>query len=170
MSPEFVYETMPATGTLREITDRAKAFRLKFYGTPKVKRYVPPAPVETEPEPVAAPVIEEVAPVQVVIRKPPGFNNFSTIQQYVARHYGMTRDALLVKDRSDKFVRPRQVAMFLTKEITKKSFAEIGRSFGGYDHSTLIAAVRSVEARCASDHIFGAELEQMRAELAVVLA
>src|ERR1035437_7561393 len=121
---DFCYDAMPETGTLREITDRARAFHLKFYGAPKFNRYVPPAPVEAspEPEPVVEPlpVIEEVAPIQAVIRKPRGFNNFSTIQQYVARHYGMTRDKLLERDRRDKAVRPRQVAMLLTREITHK--------------------------------------------------
>lgn len=172
MSVDFCYEDMRPTGTLRQIVDQARARRLKFYGAPKVNWYVPPVVVETAPEPVAppSPVTEELPPLPVIAKRPLGFNNFSTIQQYVARHYGMTRDELLKRSQLYHFAKPRQVAVYLSRVLLPNSLPEIGMYFGGRDHSTMVNAIHRVRRRATADPVFAAELETMRTELEAVLA
>ena len=55
--------------------------------------------------------------------------------------------------------RPRQVAMYLCKQLTSRSLPEIGRKFGGRDHTTVIHAVRKVEELRASDASFDEDIE-----------
>ncbi|MGZ9034359.1 MAG: helix-turn-helix domain-containing protein, partial [Rhodospirillales bacterium] len=57
---------------------------------------------------------------------------------------------------------PRQVAMYLAKQLTTRSLPEIGRKFGGRDHTTVMHAVRKVEELCAQDASFAEDLELLR--------
>ena len=67
------------------------------------------------------------------------------IQRLVARHYDVSRADLLSSRRTAKVVRPRQIAMYLAKTLTLRSLPEIGRRFGGRDHTTVLHAVRKIE-------------------------
>ena len=67
------------------------------------------------------------------------------IQKAVARHYKMKLGDLTIKRRSRSIARPRQMAMALCKELTNKSYPEIGDAFGGRDHTTVIHAVKTVK-------------------------
>ena len=67
------------------------------------------------------------------------------IQKAVAAHYSLRMNDLLSARRARAVARPRQVAMYLAKRLTLRSLPEIGRKFGGRDHSTVIHAVRRVE-------------------------
>jgi len=58
--------------------------------------------------------------------------------------------------------RPRQVAMFLAKMLTSKSLPEIGRRFGGRDHTTVIHAVRKIEELKSVDHQISEDVELLR--------
>ena len=70
------------------------------------------------------------------------------IQRVVAEHYRVTVSDMLSKGRSRTVVRPRHVAIFLAKELTNYSLPEIGKSFGGRDHTTVLHAYRKIrEAR-----------------------
>src|SRR3546814_12069968 len=69
------------------------------------------------------------------------------------------------KRRVRAIARPRQVAMYLAKELTPRSYPEIGRRFGGRDHSTVIHAVRTVEALRVSDSELDAEIAAIRRSL-----
>ena len=73
------------------------------------------------------------------------------IQKLVATHYQVTRADLLSSRRNANVVKPRQVAMFLAKSLTLRSYPEIGRRFGGRDHTTVLHAVRKIEGLCKSD-------------------
>jgi chromosomal replication initiator protein len=59
-------------------------------------------------------------------------------------------------------VKPRQVAMFLAKMLTLRSLPEIGRRFGGRDHTTVLHAVRKIEGLLQSDTILREELELLK--------
>ena len=65
------------------------------------------------------------------------------IQRVVARQYNVSRSDLLSSRRTANVVRPRQVAMYLAKTLTLRSLPEIGRRFGGRDHTTVLHAVRN---------------------------
>ncbi len=67
------------------------------------------------------------------------------IQRAVCEYYRIDRSEMSSKRRARAVVRPRQVAMYLAKMMTPRSYPEIGRKFGGRDHSTVIHAVRLVE-------------------------
>jgi chromosomal replication initiator protein len=67
------------------------------------------------------------------------------IQRAVCEYYRIDRSEMSSKRRARAIVRPRQVAMYLAKVMTPRSYPEIGRKFGGRDHSTVIHAVRLVE-------------------------
>jgi chromosomal replication initiator protein len=67
------------------------------------------------------------------------------ILKIVGRHYNVARADLLSPRRARSIVRPRQVGMYLAKKLTPRSLPEIGRRFGGRDHSTVLHAVRKIE-------------------------
>jgi chromosomal replication initiator protein len=67
------------------------------------------------------------------------------IQRTVCQFYRVDRTEMSSKRRARSVVRPRQVAMYLAKVLTPRSYPEIGRKFGGRDHSTVIHAVRLIE-------------------------
>ena len=67
------------------------------------------------------------------------------IQKLVASHYSVTRNDILSARRTANVVRPRQIAMYLSKVLTPRSLPEIGRRFGGRDHTTVLHAVRKIE-------------------------
>lgn len=73
------------------------------------------------------------------------------IQRTVCEYYRIDRSEMSSKRRARAVVRPRQVAMYIAKVMTPRSYPEIGRKFGGRDHSTVIHAVRLVEDLRAQD-------------------
>jgi len=73
------------------------------------------------------------------------------IQKIVAEHYGLKQADLISERRARAVARPRQVAMWLAKQITTRSLPDIGRRFGGRDHTTVLHAVRRIESLKAED-------------------
>jgi chromosomal replication initiator protein len=84
------------------------------------------------------------------------------IQKLVASHYSVSRADILSSRRTAAVVKPRQVAMFLAKMLTLRSLPEIGRRFGGRDHTTVLHAVRKIEGLLQSDTILREELELLK--------
>ena len=84
------------------------------------------------------------------------------IQRKVAEHYNLRISDLLSPRRARAVARPRQVAMFLSKDLTSKSLPEIGRKFGGRDHTTVIHAVKRVEELKKSDNQIAEDVELLR--------
>lgn len=73
------------------------------------------------------------------------------IQKTVSEHYGLKQADLISERRARAVARPRQVAMWLAKQITTRSLPDIGRRFGGRDHTTVLHAVRRIEQLKAED-------------------
>jgi chromosomal replication initiator protein len=87
------------------------------------------------------------------------------IQRVVARQYNVSRSDLLSSRRTANVVRPRQVAMYLAKTLTLRSLPEIGRRFGGRDHTTVLHAVRKIEGLVGSDMTLAEEIEILKRHL-----
>ena len=84
------------------------------------------------------------------------------IKRKVADHYNLRLSDLISARRARAVARPRQVAMFLAKSLTSKSLPEIGRGFGGRDHTTVIHAVRKVEQLRETDSQLADDIELLR--------
>ena len=80
------------------------------------------------------------------------------IQRKVAEHYRLKLSDLLSARRAREVARPRQVAMYLAKKLTPRSLPEIGRRFGGRDHTTVMHAVKRIEELRASDREIDADV------------
>jgi chromosomal replication initiator protein len=84
------------------------------------------------------------------------------IQRVVARHYNVSKTELLSNRRTRTIVKPRQVAMYLSKVMTPRSLPEIGRRFGGRDHTTVLHAVRKIEGLSGGDNTLAQEIELLK--------
>jgi chromosomal replication initiator protein len=84
------------------------------------------------------------------------------IQKLVANHYNVTRADILSSRRTANVVRPRQIAMYLAKVLTPRSLPEIGRRFGGRDHTTVLHAVRKIEALAKADGKLSEEVDLLK--------
>ena len=84
------------------------------------------------------------------------------IQKKVAEHYNVRVADMHSARRARAVARPRQVAMYLAKQLTPRSLPEIGRKFGGRDHTTVIHAVRKIEELSAYDAAFREDVELLR--------
>jgi chromosomal replication initiator protein len=80
------------------------------------------------------------------------------IQRKVAEHYNLKMADLMSARRAREVARPRQVAMYLAKKLTPRSLPEIGRRFGGRDHTTVMHAVKRIEELRASDREIDADV------------
>jgi chromosomal replication initiator protein len=87
--------------------------------------------------------------------------SIENIQKTVAEYYRLKLSELLSKKRSRNIARPRQVAMALTRELTSMSLPEIGSSFGGRDHSTVIHACKTMEELRRSDTIISSDYKTL---------
>jgi chromosomal replication initiator protein len=89
----------------------------------------------------------------------------SGIRDAVAREWGVSVDGLVSKTRTKTLTVPRQVAMYLIRELLDLPLVEIGNLFGGRDHSTVIHSVRKVEDDLETDEQFRTRVGRVRAEL-----
>ncbi|WP_373355006.1 chromosomal replication initiator protein DnaA [Pseudoroseicyclus sp. CXY001] len=87
------------------------------------------------------------------------------IQRKVSDHYSIRLSDLIGPKRVRHYARPRQVAMFLAKTMTNRSLPEIGRRFGGRDHTTVIHAVKRIEELKGKDAQIAEDLELLRRAL-----
>ncbi|WBU53264.1 chromosomal replication initiator protein DnaA [Paracoccus sp. SCSIO 75233] len=87
------------------------------------------------------------------------------IQRKVAEHYNIKLADLVGQRRVRTIARPRQVAMYLAKQMTTRSLPEIGRRFGGRDHTTIMHGVRKIEELCTEDHGLAEDVQLLRRAL-----
>jgi len=80
-----------------------------------------------------------------------GVITIQQIQKAVAQTYKLTNEELLSKNNARQISHPRQVAMYLCKNLTKHSYPEIGRAFGGKHHTTVMHSVEKIEAQVTTD-------------------
>ncbi len=88
------------------------------------------------------------------------------IQKRVAAHYGVRVSEMFSARRARNIARPRQIAMYLAKNLTSLSYPEIGRQFGGRDHTTVMHAVRTIENLMKSDAQLNEDVELIKSILA----
>lgn len=103
------------------------------------------APGDITPE-LAARAIRDLLPGQV-----PEQISIADIHKVVIDHFKISKAELLSTRRHQSIARPRQIAMFLAKELTTRSLPEIGRRFGGKDHTTVLYAVRRIKTLMKDD-------------------
>ncbi|MCR9256643.1 MAG: chromosomal replication initiator protein DnaA [Alphaproteobacteria bacterium] len=84
------------------------------------------------------------------------------IQKRVAEHFNIRMSDMASARRSRSVARPRQIAMYLSKQLTSRSLPDIGRRFGGRDHTTVMHAVKKVEELRASDVSFAEDVDILR--------
>lgn len=84
------------------------------------------------------------------------------IQRKVADHYSVRLSDMIGPKRTRTIARPRQVAMYLAKQMTSRSLPEIGRRFGGRDHTTIMHGVRKIQELMASDQQMAEDLDLLR--------
>jgi chromosomal replication initiator protein len=87
------------------------------------------------------------------------------IQKRVAEHFNIKKAEMTSARRARVVARPRQVAMYLAKQLTPRSLPEIGRTFGGRDHTTVMHAIKRVEELVAGDRAFAEDVEVLRRTL-----
>ncbi|MED5423758.1 MAG: helix-turn-helix domain-containing protein, partial [Pseudomonadota bacterium] len=87
------------------------------------------------------------------------------IQRKVAEHYNIKLTDMHSSRRARSVARPRQIAMYLAKQLTARSLPEIGRKFGGRDHTTVMHAVRKIEELMDEDAGFAQDVEVVRRAL-----
>lgn len=84
------------------------------------------------------------------------------IQRKVAEHYNVRLSDLIGPKRVRTLARPRQIAMYLSKQLTSRSLPEIGRRFGGRDHTTIMHGIRKIEELKEGDRQLAEDLELLR--------
>ncbi len=90
------------------------------------------------------------------------------VQEVVARRWGVTPEGLRSKARTKTLTVPRQVAMYLARDMLGMQLVEIGQAFGGRDHSTVIHSVDKVERQMMRDRTFKERVEMARQELSAL--
>lgn len=112
-----------------------------------------------------APVTVETAETAIrdlVRNREPKRIKIEDIQKLVASRYNVSRSDILSERRTAAVVKPRQIAMYLSKVLTLRSLPEIGRRFGGRDHTTVLHAVRKIEKQIGDDPVLGDEVELLK--------
>ena len=84
-----------------------------------------------------------------------------TIKKRVAAFFDLSLEDLISQRRHRAVARPRQIAMYFCKRLTRRSFPDIGQRFGGRDHTTVMHAVKRIEELATNDAVFAAELTEI---------
>jgi chromosomal replication initiator protein len=98
----------------------------------------------------------------------PATPSIDRVQEVVARRWGVTPEGLRSKARTKTLTIPRQVAMYLARDMLGMQLVEIGQAFGGRDHSTVIHSVDKVERQMMRDRTFKERIESARQELSAL--
>ena len=104
----------------------------------------------------------EIAIRDLIRNREPKRVKIEDIQKLVASHYNVSRSDILSERRTAAVVKPRQIAMYLAKVLTLRSLPEIGRRFGGRDHTTVLHAVRKIEKLLGEDTGLNDEVELLK--------
>ena len=94
----------------------------------------------------------------------------AAIKDAVCREFGLKPESMVTARKLRFLARPRQIAMYLSREIDRRSFADIGTAFGRRDHSTAIHAHRTIAALVAADPDLRHRVDRVRASLATAVA
>lgn len=112
------------------------------------------------------PVVPPIPEPKVKLVIPPNLSlHILTIQGAVAEHFGITRVELVSRRRTKNVAEPRQIAMYLAKDLTRQSLPQIGRKFGWRDHTTVLHAVNKMRAEVLNGTEMGQAILKIRREL-----
>ena len=96
-----------------------------------------------------------------------GAPTMDDVVRVVTGHYGIKLSDLQSRRRNQSVAYPRQIAMYLARKITRHSLEEIGRYFGGRDHSTVLYAIDKISGKSQEDETCRAQLEEFLERLAM---
>jgi chromosomal replication initiator protein len=144
-------------GALAELANRIDANVRQLHGA--LTRVLAHASLMAKP--LSAELIAEVIPRG----RPPEATSVEEIQQRVAEAFAISRAELVGSSRAATPLRARQVAILLTRELTDLSLPQIGRLYGGRDHSTVLNSLRRVEAGIAADAELARRVGDLRAAI-----
>jgi chromosomal replication initiator protein len=142
------------TEALGELANRIDANVRQLHGA--LTRVVAHASLMARP--LSSDLIAEVIPRG----RPAAATSVEEIQQRVAEGFGISRAELVGSSRATTPLRARQVAIFLTRELTDLSLPQIGRLYGGRDHSTVLNSLRRLEANLANDDELAGRVQELR--------
>jgi len=89
------------------------------------------------------------------------------IQKVVSEHFGLKISDMKAKKRTKEVALPRQIAMYLSKQLTGLSLSDIGKNFGGKDHATVIYSYKQIEDKRARDEVFNRMIEILSRKIKV---
>jgi chromosomal replication initiator protein len=142
------------TGALTELANRIDANVRQLHGA--LTRVLAHASLMARP--LSSDLIAEVIPRG----RPAAATSVEEIQERVSERFGISRAELIGSSRASTPLRARQVAIFLTREMTDLSLPQIGRLYGGRDHSTVLNSLRRLEASLTGDAELAAKVEELR--------
>jgi hypothetical protein len=156
----------------RNLAAEAIARKARLWDAPPRRAPNPVLPQEALRKPDPLLVVLAPPPPPPEVRRPRFIRNgwmfrARGIIEHVAAAHGLEYVDLVSDRRFAKLVRPRQLAMHLCHEMLTLSLPEIGRRFGGKDHTTVLHAVRCIRKRLALDPDFAAQVTLLRAEIGV---
>ncbi len=108
---------------------------------------------------------DKIRPGEDTDRQQRALPSIERVQEVVARRWGVTPEGLRSKARIKTLTVPRQIAMFLAREMLQMQLVEIGQAFGGRDHSTVIHSVDKVQSQLQRDRQFRDRVDSARQEL-----
>ena len=108
---------------------------------------------------------DKIRPGEDGLAAPKALPSINKVQEVVARRWGVTPEGLRSKARIKTLTVPRQIAMYLARELLEMQLVEIGQAFGGRDHSTVIHSVDKVSRQMSRDRAFRERVEHARQEL-----
>jgi chromosomal replication initiator protein len=83
------------------------------------------------------------------------------IQEVVSQRYNLKISDMKARKRTDAVAFPRQIAMYLCRDLTSSSLPEIGNAFGGRDHTTVIHAINKIEKKIKTEQDFSVTIESL---------
>jgi chromosomal replication initiator protein len=144
------------SGALTELANRIDANVRQLHGA--LTRVIAHASLLAKP--LSSELIAEVIPR--VGGRTAQATSVEEIQQQVAERFGISRAELIGSSRAATPLRARQVAIYLTRELTELSLPQIGRLYGGRDHSTVLNSLRRIEARLGEDEALTEKVAELR--------
>ena len=110
--------------------------------------------------------VPNISEVRVILKDLLNINennvNIDSIQTLVCKFYKISKNEMLSPRRSRYLVRPRQIAIYLSKMLTSKSLPEIGRSFSNRDHTTVIHSVKTIEKLRKEDNELNMNIDSLK--------
>jgi chromosomal replication initiator protein len=143
------------TGALSELAGRIDANIRQLHGA--LTRVIAHASLLAKP--LSSELIAEVIPQSP---RSAQATSVEEIQQQVAERFGISRAELIGTSRAATPLGARQVAIFLTRELTDLSLPQIGRLYGGRDHTTVMNSLRRVEAKLGEDPALSTRVDELR--------